>query len=491
MKTIDLSSTQIDIEIVNLLGHEYAMKYDSLPIRREDEHLYVAMGNPQNDTILDLSDITGLHIVPINANPEEVRYYINQLYGVKTMHTIASQFLTDDRAKVAASKTGVSPTSPVTRFLGSLIESGVLNRASDIHIEPFGGELRVRYRLDGRLVNYTQVSQDMLSNIISMLKIMCELDISEKRRPQDGHFTMEVLGEKVEFRLSTIPTTLGEKAAIRLLYNNSAYLKKHQLGFSEKDLERLTTLFSQPHGAIFVTGPTGSGKSTTLTSFLSYLNDPSKNIITIEEPVENPLPGISHINAQPSVGMDFATSLKYILRQDPDIIMIGEVRDNETAQMAIRAAITGHVVLSTLHTNDAPGVIERLTDMGIEPYLISAALSGVISQRLVRKICKNCITPAKLTANQAKSLGISAETPVFEGNGCGKCNQTGYHGRFAVYDYFIMNDEMRTRMNKNPAEFSTQLRKKNGLKANAIENLKNGSTTAEEIIGILRSDENL
>jgi len=489
IQAIDLA-TLADLP-AHLLSHEYAVKYSALPIRVEGSHLWVAMEDTDcAKTLADLADITGLFIVPMQASSADIRRRLDQLYGEEAVHTIASQFLVEEKLRLrpeAPDKALLAELSnaPAVRLIDSLIESGVLNRASDIHIEPYGSSLRARYRVDGELVTFATVDLSLLPYVISRLKIMGDLDIAEKRLPQDGHFSMGVMGERIEFRLSTMPTHLGEKAAIRLLYGRTARLKKDQLGFFEDDLERLTRLFHLPHGAIFMTGPTGSGKSTTLTSFLEELNHEKRNIITIEDPVENPIAGINHVKVERMAGLDFASALRHILRQDPDIIMIGEVRDEETARIAIQAAITGHVVLSTLHTNDAAGVIERLSDMGIESYLAAAAINGIISQRLVRRICPDCIAPAKLTGHEAQCLELPADTPVYAGKGCGHCNSTGYKGRLAVYEYIIMTEQLRRRMSKYPARLAQHLRKTQRLMLNAAKNVQQGNTTASEALSVL------
>jgi len=492
MEIIDLSNIIFDKDIANLIGHDYAVRYSALPIRREGGHLWVALPQKGNisDTISDLSDLTGLFIVPQFANDEDIHFYINQIYGTETINTIASQFLVDEQLKMrndTPDKTLLQSiqSAPAVRLLDSLIETGVLNRASDIHIEPFGQNLRTRYRVDGQLITHGHLDLPMLQNIISRLKIMSGMDIAEKRRPQDGHFSMTILGEEVEFRLSTLPTVYGEKAAIRLLYGQTARLKKEELGFFSEDLKQLTALFNKPYGAIFMTGPTGSGKSTTLNSFLEALNDPAKNVVTVEDPVENPILGVNHVHVERAAGLDFANALRHILRQDPDIIMIGEVRDEETARIAIQAAGTGHLVLSTLHTNDAAGVIERLIDMGIEPYLAASALTGVISQRLVRRICRECIIPVPLPKIEANLLSLPPNTTVYAGAGCNKCNNTGYKGRLAVYEYIIMNEKMRRKMSIETHTFAAELRKMNNLKKNAVRHLLEGSTTLDEVMRVV------
>ena len=493
IETIDL--TVLNDPPTQLLGHDYASEYTVLPIRQDGNHLWVAMENPLcHKTIANLADITGMFIVPMLARAVDIRRHLDQQYGEETMHTIASQFLVEEKLRLRQDSPDPDllaqlSAAPAVRLIDSLIESGVLNRASDIHIEPFGSYLRARYRVDGELVTFGLVDLSLLPNVISRLKIMGDLDIAERRRPQDGHFSMMVLKERIEFRLSTMPTHLGEKAAIRLLYGEATRLKKDELGFFPEDLARLTQLFHLPYGAIFMTGPTGSGKSTTLTGFLEELNHEKRNIITVEDPIENPLTGVSHVKVERMAGLDFANALRHILRQDPDIIMIGEIRDEETARIAIQAAITGHVVLSTLHTNDAAGVIERLADMGIEPYLAAAALNGIISQRLIRRICQSCKTPAKLTKNEAKWLELPEDTPVFTGTGCKRCNNTGYKGRLAVYEYIIMNDLLRRRMTTHPAKLAQYLRKTGGFKSNAAKNVQLGETTAEEALRVLEGGE--
>jgi len=489
-----LSLSAIDADAAKLLGYAYSTKYQALPIRREHEHLWVAMAEPDNSAALaDISDITGMFIIPVAANAENIRLFINQLLSTDALSTIASQFLVDaqlDQRTDIQSPELLAEISdaPAVRLIDSIIESGILNRASDIHIEPYGNSLRTRCRIDGILRTYSLVDISLLPNVISRLKIMGGMDISEKRRPQDGRFTMSLRGESVEFRISTMPTTLGEKAALRLLHDQSKLLAKDELGFFPDDLKRLTELFNKPYGAIFITGPTGSGKSTTLNSFIAELNQDGVNIVTVEDPVENPIIGVNHVNVERAAGFSFASALRHILRQDPDVIMIGEIRDEETARIAVQAATTGHVVLSTLHTNDAAGVIERLIDMGIEPYLSASALIGVISQRLVRRICEKCTVPAALSLHHAHILDIPQSVKVFEGKGCDSCANTGYKGRLAVYEYIIIDESMHRSMSTQPYEFAAELRKCNAFKENAVRHLLAGNTTAEEIAKILNHE---
>ena len=483
-----LDTITIDAKCANMLGHDYSIKHNILPVKQENGRLWIATDTPDNVNILkDVADITGMFVVPVFAGAKDIRLHINRLLAPEAISSIASQFLVDARLD---KQTEIhSPeilaeisSAPAVRLIDSIIESGIVNRASDIHIEPYDGKLRTRCRIDGHLSTYNHVSISLLPNVISRLKIMGGMDISERRRPQDGRFTMTFAGETIEFRLSVLPTAFGEKAAIRLLYGSTGRIHKANLGFFPDDLERITQLFNIPHGAVFVTGPTGSGKSTTLNSFMAELNHEKANIITVEDPVENPIPGINHVNVERAAGFSFASALRHILRQDPDVIMIGEIRDEETAHIAMQAALTGHLVFSTLHTNDAVGVIERLLDMGVEPYLLAAALGGVVSQRLVRRICKECTAPAILTAKQATLLDICPTTAVFAGKGCKSCANTGYKGRIAVYEYIIVTNDMRRSMSTDPYAFAEKMRTHSSIRSNALRHVLAGNTTADEIL---------
>jgi len=486
-----LTFSDVDVNAAKLLGHEYATKFQVLPIKHENDRLWVAMAEPNNIALItDLIDLTGMFVVPVFAHAEDIRLQINNLLATDAISTIASQFLVDAQL---SKRTDIQDpallaeisSAPAVRVLDSIIEIGILNRASDIHIEPYGNRLRTRCRIGGVLRTYNSVDISILPNVISRLKIMGNVDIAEKRRPQDGRFSMEPHGEKIEFRLSTLPTAFGEKAVLRMLYDQTRLLTKEDLGFFPNDLEALTQLFHRPYGAIFITGPTGSGKSTTLNKFMMELNSEGKNIVTVEDPVENPIMGVSHVNVEPAVGVSFASALRHILRQDPDVIMIGEVRDEDTARIAIQAATTGHVVLCTIHTNDAAGVIERLIDMGIEPYLSASALCGVISQRLVRRICSGCIAPTQLTLQQANILGIPKDEKVFAGTGCYSCGNTGYKGRLAVYEHIILDDAMHRKMSETPYEFAVELRANSTFMANAVRHVLAGNTTVEEVLELL------
>ena len=482
-KPLILADCDIDISAAKLLPHEYATRFMAIPFKKDATHLFVAFAKLWDADILqDLSDITGMSILPYLANQTDIRFQIDRLLGQGLVETIATRFITSETQDVEHDVVLAEVSdAPVVRLVDSILETAIINRASDIHIEPFGHHLRARLRVDGLLVTKFQVDISLLPNVISRLKIMAGMDIAERRLPQDGQFSFENL----DFRLSTLPTTCGEKAVIRLLYSSGQRMDITSLGFLDEDLPKLSEMFGASHGAVFLTGPTGSGKSTTLAAYLSKMNLETRNIVTVEDPVEYPIPGVSHVSVSPGSKLGFRDALRHILRQDPDVILIGEVRDEETAKLAIQASITGHIVLSTIHTNDAAGVVERLIDIGIPSYMVAAALSGVISQRLVRRICDKCKTPTNLAEFEAKILSIPTETPVYKGSGCGFCNFTGYKGRFAVYEYFLVDEAKRKKLSSFPTEFVEEIRGKKWLSKNASRRVVDGCTTASEAIRII------
>ena len=488
----DLYENPPQNEAAELLEHAIASKYNVLPLTKKDSRIWVAMSDPLNhDVITVLRDVTGLFIEPVFSSESQIKYFINHLYGSSQIESFASQFLVDENIrrneyKLDAELKQQLQSAPTVKLVDSLIESAVLNKASDIHIEPYEHTLRARFRIDGSLTNPQNIKKTMLPNVISRLKIMGGMNIAEKRLPQDGSFSLEILGEPVDFRLSTLPTFYGEKAVIRLLYNKNKIISTENLGFFTDDLIAINRLFSYPYGAVIITGPTGSGKTTTLTGFMSELNKIGVNITTVEDPVENPIEGINHVAADAKTGMDFPRALRHIIRQDPDIIMIGEIRDGETASIAMRAAITGHLMLTTLHTNDAPGVFPRLVDMGIEPYMVSAALNGIIAQRLVRRLCGSCKKESRLSRAEADLLNTAAGTKAFIPIGCAKCNNSGYKGRFAIYEYIAFDDDIRRRIADCRYEMSkveTILRKNMRCMAeNGAKNIELSNTSADEVI---------
>ena len=480
-------------EAAGLLDHDLASKLTILPLDKKGNRLWVAMSDPLNyDVIADLYDLTGLFIEPVLSAEQDIRYFINQLYSSAQIETITSQFLVEENIRkfeyqLDAELRKQLQSAPVVKLVDSLIESAFLCGASDIHIEPYEHTLRARFRIDGQLANPQIIKQSMLPNVISRLKIMASLNIMEKRLPQDGHFSLKVSGEAMDFRLSTMPTLFGEKAVIRLLYNQDEHLGIEQLGFFTKDLIVLDRLFQNPHGAVIITGPTGSGKTTTLTGFMSVLNKIGTNIVTVEDPVENPIEGVNHVAVDPKAGLDFPRALRHILRQDPDVIMVGEIRDPETAAIAAQAAITGHLVLSTVHTNDAAGVFPRFVDMGVEPFMVAAALNGVIAQRLVRRLCRFCKEKQLISKfNQTKTIPIPVGSMVYTPNGCNQCGNTGYKSRFALYEYVIINDAMRRDMAENEYNLGHVENIMRGhcrpIVENGIENILMGNTSVDEVM---------
>lgn len=454
---------------LKIINYDLSNKYKIIPLTKTDKTITIAMEDPFDfRTIDDLELITKLKVIPVLVKSIHLKNFINKNYSNIKINSIASQFLIDENLKkniYILDETQIKniQNAPAVKLIDSLIESAVLLNASDIHIEPYEKTIRTRYRIDGKLKEFQSVDIVLLSNIISRLKIMGTLDISEKRLPQDGHFKMDINDIKIDFRLSTMPTIHGEKAVIRIIYSQLDILSKENLGFFKEDIEKIDLLLKNPYGAILVTGPTGSGKSTTISSFLKDLNKPDVNIVTIEDPVENVMQGVNQININNKASLGFSNILRSVLRQDPDIIMIGEIRDNETAKIAIQASLTGHLVLSTLHTNDAITSIVRLMDMGVEDFLLTSAINAVISQRLVRKLCDNCKTHKTIDTKNAKIFKLPYDTIVFEAVGCNTCGDSGYKGRFAVYEIIFMDEILKTLLeNKATKEEIKKILKQKG-----------------------------
>jgi len=478
-----LSDLEINVKTANRLGSDFSEKSSVLAFHEEDEHMWMAMANPSDlGVINDAFDISGFFIVPVQADENEIKTYVNKIFRQDAIAAITLDFTSE--MEFASEVTDDSLTAPAVRLINTILEAGVLNKASDIHIEPNGDTFRTRYRIDGGLVSFSKVGINLLPNVISRLKVMGGLDITEKRIPQDGHFKSITKYGKIDFRLSTLPTTMGEKAVIRILYSNESKLTKLDLGLTDEEINDISGLFNEPYGGILVTGPTGSGKSTTLNCFLSEISNDRVNVITVENPVENEIFGVNHVNIEKG-GLGFAGALKYILRQDPDVIMIGEIRDKETAEIAMQASITGHLVLSTLHTNDAVGAIERLVDMGVADYLVASAIRGVISQRLVRKLCGNCTFSVELRLEEAKILGLNPGMQIYESMGCSLCNHTGYKGRIAIFEVVKITNEIRRRIISDLPMFANEFRKKASLKESAVKQLIAGRTTVSEILRVL------
>ena len=464
-----IGEKDLKLEVLAILPEEYMREKIVLPLRINGKKLMIAMENPKDTFLIDeLQMKTNMVIKPVLAMKSNIIEYLEKYIHKKDKKTetqtdsvleelnkmvdedieIESNYKDED----IVSSLG-SDSAPVVKGVNAIIVKAVKLQASDIHIEPYEKEIRIRYRLDGLLITVKKMPKHIMNAIVSRIKIMCDLDISEKRLPQDGRFRIKMGNRQVDFRVSTLRTIHGEKVVMRILDRGAVNLDLHSLGYDEKALEIVNRVIKNPYGIILVTGPTGSGKSTTLYSILDKLNKEDVNISTAEDPVEYELEGINQVQCRPEIGLTFAASLRSFLRQDPDIIMVGEIRDGETAEISIKAALTGHLVLSTLHTNDAPSSIHRLLNMGVEPFLISASLSMVVAQRLVRKICPHCMIMDEGSANKLMAMNLDKndyEGINFKiGVGCDKCNNTGYKGRSVIYEIMEIDDEMRNLISEN------------------------------------------
>lgn len=452
---LPLSDFEIDPDIVRLISEEMARKYQMVPVDRTDNSLTVALADPANVFLLDnVRRSLGMEIIPLICTTSDIENAINKYYvsAGEVIQQMIQDLDSGDEAPVVQEKeqdldeADPELNAPVIRLVNLIINEAIRTGASDVHFEPGEKDYRLRYRIDGVLKERTPPPKKLQNAITSRLKIMSELDISEKRRPQDGRFKLRAGKRVVDFRVSTLPTVHGEKVVLRLLDKSTLNLDLTVLGFETEQLALFEKAIRRPYGQILVTGPTGSGKSTTLYSALSTINHPEINIITVEDPVEYQIKGISQVQARADIGLTFASALRSILRQDPDVVMIGEIRDLETAEIAVKAALTGHLVLSTLHTNDAPSTITRLLDMGVESFLVAASLILVVAQRLVRRLCPRCKEFYQPTEVELRELGLDPEKhpnvqfarPV----GCSSCNETGYRGRIAIYEAMCMSDEL-------------------------------------------------
>ncbi|WP_342547734.1 ATPase, T2SS/T4P/T4SS family [Paenibacillus sp. FSL P2-0089] len=441
---VSLFKYQIDPAITQIIPESMAKRYQVLPFMKEGSKLMVAMADPLDYfAIEDLRMSTGFRIEPAISSRDELTRAIARHYG---MRDSMSQMMVELPTQEEIEETEITDEdSPIVRLVNQMIQQAVSLRASDIHVDPGENNLSIRYRIDGTLRTERIIPKQMQGFITARLKIMARLNIAERRLPQDGRIKMQFDYKMVDIRVSSLPTMHGEKIVLRLLDLSTGVKSVDTLGFSDLNADAFRDMISKPYGILLITGPTGSGKSTTLYSALSQLNTENANIITIEDPVEYQLEGVNQVHVNPAIGLTFAAGLRSILRQDPNIVMVGEIRDTETAEIAVRASLTGHLVLSTLHTNDAISTISRLRDMGVEPYLIASSLLGVVAQRLVRKICPDCKEEQKPTEQESIMLrryGLPAEV-IYRGRGCGNCNNTGYRGRIAIHEVLTINDHLR------------------------------------------------
>jgi len=488
----------------NVLTHRFMKQCKFVPVSLEGGVLTLAMTDPMDHATIDsVRQATGHSIRAVLGAESEVMDVLERLYGsaassmgriIEGIDDVNLGTLSDEIEDVEQLK-DLASEAPVIRLVNLLMSKAVESRASDIHIEPFEKDLKIRYRIDGILHDVESPPKKLKAAVISRVKIMAKLNIAERRLPQDGRIKLKVLGKDIDLRVSTLPTMYGESVVMRILdKSNTALYDIRRLGFPEDSLREFTALIRRPHGMVLVTGPTGSGKTTTLYSALDTINLPDKKIITIEDPIEYQMDGVNQIQVHTQIGLTFAAGLRHIVRQDPDVIMVGEIRDLETASIAIRAALTGHLVFSTLHTNDAPSAVARLVDMGAEDYLIATSLLGVLAQRLVRVICPHCkveVFPVPEMLDEfgyRRGNGRGEPDRFFEGRGCERCSNTGYAGRLGIYELMLMNDDLR-KLTVGKAD-SNQLRKKaiesgmRSLRDDGWMKVRQGSTSIAEVLRV-------
>ncbi len=452
LEFVDLADYPVDPAAARVVTDTLARRYLALPIGWWEGRLIVAMADPSNVfAIDDIRALTGAEVRPVVATAEAVTAAINKYHRkdseAEHISAEAAATSTDDDGERLSNIKEVHEDAPIVRLVDLLISQAITDRASDIHIEPTGKDLRIRYRIDGVLHEIMRSPRNIQNGVISRLKVMADINIAERRIPQDGRIGMNIQGRPVDLRVATLPTVHGEKIVMRVIDKQTAKLRLAELGFLPVNMKRYESAYSKPYGTILVTGPTGSGKSTTLYSTINILNDPTKNVITVEDPVELQLEGINQIQVNMKAGLSFATALRTILRADPDIILVGEIRDRETATIAIEAALTGHLVLSTLHTNDASSTPNRLIEMGVEPFLTGSALDCIVAQRLARKLCDRCKKAYRPDQQQLESMGwdfsgIELPEEIFGAQGCHVCGKTGFMGRFAIHEILNVNEEI-------------------------------------------------
>ena len=510
---IHLDGRDIDMEVARLVPEALAKRFNLVAIDEKDGRIIVAMADPLDIVAIDTITMkTGREIQPVLSSLREIRMTIEKVYhgsdideqrlrdlvehAVNTeieeeaqQDTLMENALSALEADISVEE--AATRAPVIRFVDLLLRQAVKSRASDIHVEPQEHSMTIRMRIDGVLQDMVPPPRKMQAAIATRIKILSRMDIAERRLPQDGRFKIKAPGRDIDVRVSVIPTIYGEKVVMRILDSAAVNHNIDQLGFDSELLEEFKGMVSQPYGIIIVTGPTGSGKSTTLYSALNYLKDPRKNITTVEDPVEYRLNGINQIQVKPEIGLDFAESLRAILRQDPDIILIGEIRDKETIDIAIKASLTGHLVLSTFHTNDAPSAISRMVYMGVEPYLLASTVNLIVAQRLVRRICERCREPVAVNEQVLRRLNIDSERAknavLYHGRGCVNCNGSGYLGRLPIFEFLVTTDaEIRDRISIGTSEAKiremSRQRGYKGLLESGVNRMLEGLTTAEEVL---------
>jgi len=495
---VDLFDYPVDAAATRLVSETLARRYCLLPIGWSGGRLVVAMAEPANVIAVDdVRTVTGAEVQPVASTASAVTETIGRFHR----HDTEAENITAEASNAFARDNELSAVrevvedGPIVKLVNVLITQAIADRASDIHIEPAEHDVRIRYRIDGVLHEMMRPPKNIQGGILSRVKVMADINIAERRVPQDGRITTSIEGRSVDLRVATLPTVYGEKIVLRVLDQSSALLRLSDLGFLRESMERYETCFRRPYGTILVTGPTGSGKSTTLYATLNILNDEAKNVITVEDPVEYQLPGINQVQVNAKAGLTFASALRSILRSDPDIVLVGEIRDRETAVIAIEAALTGHLVLSTLHTNDAASTPGRLIEMGVEPFLVASSLDCVVAQRLARRLCPKCREPYRPGRAELVAVGWDEqlfdleEASFFRAVGCGACGRTGYHGRFAIHEVFVVNEEVERLIAERGAV--EDLRKAGvaqgmlSLRQAGLKEAGSGRTSLEEILRVI------
>ncbi|HEY1078637.1 MAG TPA: type IV-A pilus assembly ATPase PilB [Bdellovibrio sp.] len=498
---VEVNTFEIDHSVITLIPRDVCEKNTLVPLQKAGTTLVVAFADPSNIMVKeDLRFITRCRIQAVVGTEGAIVSAIEKYYGgtinTKTLNTMSVDALDEDfsmsnNAAEIIDQDGSVDDAPIVKFVNSILGDAIRKKVSDIHFEPYEKRYRIRFRIDGNLVEATAPPSGTAAAIASRIKIMSKLDIAEKRRPQDGRLKVRtVKGKEMDFRVSVMPTLWGEKVVLRLLDQSNLQLDMTKLGFEPDDLKIFKANIQVPQGMVLITGPTGSGKTTTIYSALSELNQSDVNISTAEDPVEFNLEGINQVNMNPDIDLTFAAALRSFLRQDPDIVMVGEIRDLETAEIAFKAASTGHLVVSTLHTNDAPSTVIRLTEMGVAPYIITSTVNLIVAQRLVGKICESCKSPIEVPAQTLINLGVApndvGEYKIFRGRGCSNCNNTGIKGRAAIYELMLMNEKMKEAVLKGASTGQLRyLAREQGmrtLRRSALLKLKAGITTIEEVL---------
>ncbi len=513
---INISRLQIDPDVLKIIPRDIAVKYQIMPVAVMGDHLTLAMADPLNIFAIDnIKTLTGYTINPIIGRIKDIEKTIQKYYaqerGLETptetfegiireiKDTGELELIKDVQAGGEGAVEKLSDEAPIIKLTDTIIQQAVLSKASDVFIEPLEKAVRIRYRIDGMIQEIDRMSKVLLFPIISRIKVISNLDISEHRLPQDGRFKTIIAGNReVDFRVNVLPTILGEKVVLRILDQDASVLNVEKLGFEEGSLQRLKECSQKPHGLILACGPTGSGKTTTLYSILKFVDSPGKNIVTVEDPVEYQMKGMNQVNVKPSMGLTFPVTLRSILRQDPDIIMIGEIRDSETLDIAVKAALTGHLVLSSLHTTTAAGSIVRMENMGIEPFLICSSVLAIVAQRLLRRICAYCQEPQEISSTVAERVRLtklvsSKRVTLFRGKGCKRCFNTGYKGRVGITEILIFSPKIKELVLARAGESKIKgAAREEGMKTMREDGLAKavtGLTTLEEVLRVTASDE--